>query len=101
MNERRKEPRDRCEAAVRVWGRDTGGNTFSQKCVACNLSLSGALLSGLQTLLRCGDPIVVGYGDKKAKFRVIWSRDQQAAVQKLRDQPCPWKELLDLEPVET
>ena len=100
MTERRKEPRDRCEAYVRVWGRDTDGNTFSQKCLACNLSLSGGLLSGLQRRLRCGDPIGIEYGENKAKFRVVWVREQRAAVQKLRNETCPWRALLALEPVE-
>jgi len=73
-----------------------------------NISGHGALLWGIEQLLRCGDLIVVQYGKKRARFRVAWTRDSangekvRAAVQRLESEECPWEEELQaVAPVST
>ena len=89
--------------SVRVWGIDATGALFVQDAVARNISGSGALLSGIEQKIRTHDLIGVGYGDRQARFRVVWVRDSgtdqkvQAAVHKLKSEECPWKHVLGQE----
>jgi hypothetical protein len=83
-----------------VWGVDTRGERFLQEAHARDISLSGALLSGLDAELRSGDVIGILYAGKKARYRVVWVRHSgsaqkvQAAVHRFALDECPWKELL-------
>jgi hypothetical protein len=103
-NDRRREPRRDVGFALMVWGVDTRGERFLQEAYARNISLSGALLSGLDAELRSGDVIGILYAGKKARYRVVWVRQSgtshkvQAAVHRFAADECPWKELLDAEP---
>ncbi|HLV88054.1 MAG TPA: hypothetical protein VKV39_13805 [Candidatus Sulfotelmatobacter sp.] len=98
--DRRREGRAASNVSLLVWGIDTRGERFAQQVQACDISLSGALLSGLDGDLRSGDVIGVLYGSKRARFRVVWIRREgveqkmQAAVQRLEGDACPWQELL-------
>src|SRR5437764_10709870 len=98
--ERRHEPRLPSELAVRIWGCDDRGVRFVQEAIARNLSRSGALLTGIQQNLRCGDLIGLQYENREAHFRIIWVRDSrtslkiQAAVQRVGPYECPWKAVL-------
>jgi len=100
MIERRHEPRNQADLPLRVWGIDTRGERFLQEVHARDISLSGALLSGLDTDVRSGDVIGILYGNRKARFRVVWVRydaggdKMQLAVHRMEDDPCPWQELL-------
>ena len=100
MKERRREPRIEVDLALQVWGIDTKGDRFLQQAHARDISLSGALLSGLDTELRSGDLVGVLYAGRKARFRVVWvrycgtSRKIQAAIHRLEQDECPWEELL-------
>jgi len=103
-SERRREPRIPSTLSVLIWGIDAEGLPFAQSAVVRNISRQGALLSGVTQPLRCGDPIVIQVGTKRARFRVIWSRDSKngervlAAVQKFETQECPWEDQLDAAP---
>jgi hypothetical protein len=98
--ERRNEPRSAMELSVIVWGVDTKGDRFVQEARASEVSLSGALLSGLDVELRSGDVVGIVYVNKKARFRVIWirmsdeGRKIQAAIHRIDPDVCPWQELL-------
>lgn len=92
--ERRSETRVPSTVQVRIAGVSGNGEFFAQDLVARSLSLSGALLMGLEHELRCGDGLLVQRSGIQSKFRVVWIRDGQAAIQKLHDEPCPWKEML-------
>jgi hypothetical protein len=100
--DRRREPRVESSIPVLIWGIDARGLPFAQKALARNISGHGALLCGIDHLLRCGDLIVVQYGKQRARFRVVWTRDSangeevRAAVQRLEAEECPWKEELQL-----
>jgi hypothetical protein len=105
--DRRREPRIRADLPLMVWGVDTGGERFLQQAYARDISLSGALLSGLDSELRSGDVIGILYAGKKARYRVVWVRHSesvqkvQAAVHRFAVDECPWKELLEKEQAAT
>jgi hypothetical protein len=104
--DRRREPRTDIDLGLIVWGVDTRGDRFLQEARAREISLSGALLLGLDAELRSGDVIGILYAGKKARYRVVWVRDSgtsdkvQAAVHRFAPDECPWKELLTEESAE-
>ena len=104
--DRRREPRIDADLPLTVWGIDTRGDRFLQQAYARDISLSGALLSGLDAELRSGDVIGILYAGKKARYRVVWVRESgnglkvQAAVHRIARDECPWKELLAEESAE-
>jgi hypothetical protein len=104
MAENRREPRTQVDLAVRISGRDASGNMFAQNAVASSISGSGALLSGVAREVRAGDLIAIEYQDKKARYKIVWVRDSeseqktQAAVHKIENEECPWKNLLKQAP---
>ena len=98
--DRRREPRKPVDLSLMVWGVDTQGERFLQEAHARDISLSGALLSGLNADLKFFDVIGILYGKKKARYRVVWVRydemgdKMQAAVHRLESDACPWLDLL-------
>ena len=98
--ERRRESRTPSDLPLTVWGIDVRGERFLQEARARDISLSGALLSGLDTDLRSGDVIGILYAGRKARFRVVWTRydgtgeKMQAAVHREPADECPWQDLL-------
>ena len=76
---------------------------FLQEAHARDISLSGALLSGIDADLKSGDVIGILYGKKKARYRVVWVRydgggeRMQVAVHRMSADECPWRELLSEE----
>jgi hypothetical protein len=84
------------EVVVRVWGMNAIGKAFSQTAYARSLLLDGALLSGVDHALTPNDTIGVQYQDKKARCRVISTRDAglpqkiQVEVRLVQGQECPW-----------
>jgi hypothetical protein len=100
--ERRGEPRREVNLKLQVWGVDTLGSRFVQAAQARDISLRGALISGLDAELRSGDVIGVLFEGRKARYRVVWVRQSggatqkiQAAVQRLEPDECPWRELVE------
>jgi hypothetical protein len=92
--ERRHELRIPAEVFVRIAGVDAHGNLFAQNARARSLSHGGALLTGIEHDLRCGDGLFLQREGKEAKFKVVWVRDGLAAVQRAKDEPCLWEDLL-------
>ncbi len=95
MSERRKELRVPAEIEIILSAVKADGTPFNQTVSARNLSGSGALLTGLDHKLRCGDLIRIHYGDNQARFRVVWMANSAhgpftAAVHKLPNDSCPW-----------
>ena len=77
--EKRPESRVAADIPVRVWGMDAEGKPFFQSGLANNLSSEGAQLTHLHHCLKVGDMIGIQYGDKKARFKVIWSTPSRGA----------------------
>ena len=100
MLERRHETRTKLDLALVVWGIDGKGQQFLQEAHARDISLSGALLSGLDLNLRSGDVIGILYAGKSASYRVVWVRydgtgeKMQVAVHRVEADACPWLDLL-------
>jgi hypothetical protein len=100
MIERRQEPRTKLDLALVVWGIDGKGEQFLQPARARDISLRGAMLSGLDLNLRSGDVIGILYGGKSARYRVVWARydgtgeKMQVAVHRVEADACPWLDLL-------
>jgi len=98
--DRRRESRTLVDLPLMVWGVDTQGERFLQEAHARDISLSGALLTGLDADLKSGDVVGVLYGKQKARFRVVWIRydaggdKMQVAVHRVDADECPWKDLL-------
>ncbi|HTS07335.1 MAG TPA: PilZ domain-containing protein [Candidatus Eisenbacteria bacterium] len=101
--DRRCESRRPIDLPLLVWGVDVQGERFLQEAHARDISLSGALLSGLDADLRSGDVIGILCGKRKARFRVIWVRydgdgeKMQVAVHRIEADECPWVELLSVD----
>ena len=103
--ERRHEARTSVDLVLTVWGVDTQGERFAQEAHARDISMSGALLTGIDAELRSGDVVGILYGSRKARFRVVWVRydeageKMQVAVHRVEPDACPWRDLLAEEPV--
>jgi len=101
--DRRRESRTEVDLSLVIWGVDTEGERFVQDVRAHDISLSGALLTGVDADLRSGDVIGILCGKKKARFRVVWVRydgggdKMQVAVHRMEADECPWVELLAAE----
>ncbi len=100
MIDRRHEARFDTDVELVVWGVDTHGECFMQPARARDISLSGALLSGIDTDLQSGDVVGIVYAGRKARFRVVWVRydgtgdRQQVAVHRVAADDCPWLDLV-------
>src|SRR5262249_3609047 len=96
----RPEPRVPVDLILRVWGMGADGRAFSQHARALNISMGGALLSGIEHELKIGDTIGVRHGENKVRCRVVWSVNTQSpkkiqvGVQLLSKRECPWTLLL-------
>lgn len=103
MIERRKQSRVRVELRVEISGMDAVSENISQSVLATHLSRSGALLRGVAAVLRCGDLLMVKYGEREAAFRIVWVLDCGAqdgfevAVHRLANSRCPWEAVLALQ----
>jgi hypothetical protein len=102
--ENRPEPRVATNLVIRVLGMSADGKPFLQNAEAHNISSQGAKISGIEHQLTPGDVIGLQLGDKKARYRVVWTIDAghllkiQAGVQLVDGQQCPWiKELTQAE----
>jgi len=98
--DRRREQRTATHLPVTIWGVDTKGERFLHEAKACDISLSGALLSGLECDLRSGDVIGLLFAGRKARFRVVWVRydgtgdKMQMAIHREPADECPWRQIL-------
>jgi len=98
--DRRRESRWVADLEVLVWGVDIKGERFLQEAKAVDISLSGALLTGLDADLRSGDVVGILFGKKKARYRVVWIRydgagdKMQVAIHRIQADECPWLDLL-------
>jgi hypothetical protein len=94
--DKRQETRLEAQLIVRVWGMDSDGRAFFQNVKADNVTSDGASLSGIAHPLKMGDVIGVQYGERKARFKIVWLVDRgtvrkiEAGVQVMDGQCVPW-----------
>jgi PilZ domain-containing protein len=101
--EKRPESRVSADIPVRVWGMDADGRPFFQSATACSLSPQGAKLWHMRHTLKAGEIIGIQYGDKKARFEVVWVKSSvlpeasEAGLRLLANQSIPWAEVTNEE----
>src|SRR5579863_2690706 len=69
----RREKRIGAVFPVRLWGMDAWGRPFIEATRTSNISRSGVLLGDVPATLAVGDIVGLTYGDKKHRFRVVWT----------------------------
>jgi PilZ domain len=95
--DKRPETRVSADLPVRIWGMDAAGRPFFQNALAGNLSSEGAQLSQVSHSLKMGEIIGIQYGDKKARFNIMWVKNSvapgrnEAGVKILAGQTVPWE----------
>src|SRR6202795_4144892 len=103
MAYQQKEPRLTVDLPVRLWGMSADGRPFSQHARAQNISLGGALISGVENELKVGDVIGVQCAEKKTRCTVIWVmntgpvKKNQVEGRLFPIQEGRWKTILPLE----
>jgi hypothetical protein len=97
--QRRKETRIQTSLPICVTGINTEGQCFKQDAVATDISIGGALVTGVQQQMRCGDAIRITFNGIEARFRIVWLSEAgpynyKIAVHKFDPDDCPWTESL-------
>ena len=97
--DKRQETRREADITVRIWGMDSDGRAFFQNVQANGLTTDGASLYGIAHPLKMGDVIGVQYGERKARFKIMWLVDRgtvrkiEAGIQVMDGQTAPWIDL--------
>jgi hypothetical protein len=91
---KRREPRVLAKLHVRISGIDASGRPILLMVPTLNVSRQGALLEGIQAMLKVGDSVAITYKTSKARFRVTWVGDAERAgqigVQIVETEKCIW-----------
>ncbi len=99
--DRRQRPRVAAQLPVRVWGMDAKAQPFTQLVRVRNISRNGALLEGMQRMVKPGEVIHMQFGEEQAPFKVIWAgkpggqRAGEMGVQGVSSEPRIWDMDLD------
>lgn len=94
------EVRTPVDLSLRVWGMAADASVFSQAARARNISIGGALLSGIERDLKIGDTIGIQCGEQKTRCKVVWTLNTKTGegfrvgVQLLSEHECPWTAML-------
>jgi methyl-accepting chemotaxis protein len=75
----RRDPRVAVALPVQLTATDASGHARDQKVMTVNISLRGAMLSGVQGTLRPGDTISLSRMNKTERFRVAWAGEANTA----------------------
>lgn len=98
--DRRQSPRIATSLPVCVWGIDAYSLPFMQLAMVTNISLTGAVVKGIQRQIRPGEVLAVQFAGEKADFRVVWvgrvgtPQHGEIGLERVAAQPCIWN--LDL-----
>ena len=91
---KRREPRMLAKLHVRIAGIDATGRPILLMVPTRNISRQGALLQGIQGMLKVGEIVAITYKTSKARFRVTWVGDAERAgqigVQSIETEKCIW-----------
>jgi len=68
----RREPRTRMRVAVRIFGTDHNGRTFSQNVYTSDVSRSGARLESVPVEVAVGETLGLSYQSNRGRFQVKW-----------------------------
>ncbi len=91
---KRREPRMQAKLQVRIAGTDHRGRPILLMVPTRNVSRQGALLEGVQGMLKVGEIVAITYKTSKARFRVTWvgdgAKEGQIGVQTVETEKCIW-----------
>jgi hypothetical protein len=91
---KRQEPRMPAKLHVRIAGVDDNGRPILLMVPTRNVSRQGALLEGIQGMLKVGQVVTMTHKTSKARFRVMWVGDGERAgqigVQTVETEKCIW-----------
>jgi len=59
---------------VRVWGTDVSGSSFQQPAHTLDITPAGARLGAIHHELKAEDKLTVQYRQRKAEFRIVWTK---------------------------
>jgi PilZ domain len=68
----RREPRTRMRVAVRIFGTDRNGRTFSENVFTSDVSRSGVKLEAVPVEVALGETIGLSYKSNRGRFQVKW-----------------------------
>ena len=75
----RRDPRVAAALPLQLTGTDAQGRTLDQKVMTINISYRGALLKGINAVLRPGGTVSLSRLNKKEDFRVAWVGERNTA----------------------
>lgn len=78
MNKRAKE-RVKAVLPVKVWGNDTAGAPYTAVAHTLDITQTGARLGSVRRMFNIGDRLTLQYRQRKADFRVIWTKQLQGS----------------------
>jgi hypothetical protein len=78
MNKRSK---DRVKAVlpVKVWGNDNTGAPYTAVAHTLDITQTGARLGSVRRTFNIGDKLTLQYRQRKADFRVVWTKQLQGS----------------------
>jgi len=78
MNKRRN---DRVKAVlpVKVWGNDNAGAPYTAMAHTLDITQTGARLGSVRRTFNIGDRLTLQYRQRKADFRVVWTKQLQGS----------------------
>jgi PilZ domain len=93
---RRREPRANLVLPIRVLGVSADNRPFNESVETLNISRRGVVLTGVQCQLKVGEVVGLRYGEKKARYRVVWvrrpdpSQSAQVALEAVEEGKSLW-----------
>jgi hypothetical protein len=77
---KQREQRTDMKLGVRVWGMDSSGKLFSVEAATVDVTAVGACIAGDLEFLHRGAIVGVECGKRRARFRVVWSKNGKIGV---------------------
>jgi hypothetical protein len=71
---RRSQDRTKAVLPVRVWGKDAAGSPFQETAHTLDITPTGARLGAIHHALKAEDKLTVQYRQRRAEFRVVWTK---------------------------
>jgi hypothetical protein len=93
---KRRNDRVKAVLPVKVWGNDTAGAPYTAVAHTLDITQTGARLGSVRRPFNVGDRLTLQYRQRKADFRVIWTRqlkgssEYQIGLETLVNENDPW-----------
>jgi hypothetical protein len=77
--DKRRNDRVKAVLPVKVWGSDHAGVSYAAVAHTLDITQTGARLGSVRRMFNIGDRLTLQYRQRKADFRVIWTRQLQGS----------------------